>query len=77
MQYGKQEATKNDVMDFLTLLDGIFVQEVTPTIGQEIANLVQRHELSYQEVLIPRVADFTKPFVPGGTVIEKEEVRDE
>ena len=77
VQYGNQNARKEDVLDFLVLLDGIFVDEITPTKGREIANLIQKHDLSYDEVLIPRVADFTKPFMPGETVIEKEEDKDE
>ncbi len=77
IQYGRQNATKGDVLDFLLLLDAIFTEEITPTLNEKVSALVNKHDLSYDEVLIPRVADFTKPFMPGGAIIEKENDKDE
>ena len=61
VRYGQKSATKEDVLDFLLFLKGIFIDKLNPSLEEHINSKISLKE-NYDGIYIPRVYDFTKPF---------------
>ena len=72
IRYGKQNATENDVKDFLLFLEGIFLKDLTPSLKKQIDNRLPPLDKT-PHFYIPRVHDFTKPFKHTELELENKE----